>query len=80
MRELDLLLARFLAAGLGSIEEADLERLERLLTEPDQDILAWITGAARPADADTGRIVAIIRGIIGADGSLDEPANETDDE
>lgn len=80
MRELDLLLARFLAAGLESIGEADLERLERLLNEPDQDILAWITGAARPADTDTGRVVAIVRGMIGADWNFNEPANETDDE
>ena len=67
MRELDLLLARFLEAGLGSMSEADLGRLEGLLAEPDQDILAWLTGAAAPPDADTGRIVGIIRNTIGTD-------------
>jgi antitoxin CptB len=61
MRELDLLLERVLAQGLGSFESADLDRLEHLLEQPDQDILAWLTHCAEPEDADTERIVAILR-------------------
>ena len=61
MRELDLLLGRFLAAGLGALGREDLDRFERLLEHPDQDILAWLTGVARPEDADTREIVGILR-------------------
>lgn len=61
MRELDLLLENVLAKGLGSLEGVDLDRLEHLLEQPDQDILAWLIHAAEPEDADTKRIVAILR-------------------
>lgn len=64
MRELDLLLQKFLASGLRSLGEDDLDRLERLLLEPDQDILAWLSRAGEPDDADMRAIVDIVRGQI----------------
>ena len=64
MRELDLLLGRFLTTGLGALGRQDLGRFEMLLEHPDQDILAWLTGTARPEDADTREIVAILRRSI----------------
>jgi antitoxin CptB len=59
MRELDLLLETFLAAGLDSLDDSELDSLERLLEQPDQDILAWLTGEPPPKDAALGDIVAI---------------------
>lgn len=64
MRELDLLLEKFLATGLQSLEDDDLDRVEKLLVQPDQDILAWLTGDPKPDDADIRRIVEILRGRI----------------
>ena len=64
MRELDLLLEKFLATGLQSLEDDDLDRLEQLLVQPDQDILAWLTGDPKPDDAELRRIVEILRGRI----------------
>ncbi len=64
MRELDLLLEKFLATGLQSLEDDDLGRLEMLLAQPDQDILAWLTGDPKPDDAELRRIVEILRGRI----------------
>jgi len=61
MRELDLLLENVLARGLGSLPSTELDRLEHLLEQPDQDILAWLTGAAEPEDANTKEIVTILR-------------------
>jgi antitoxin CptB len=61
MRELDLLLERFLAPGLDTLEGADLDDLERLLEQPDQDILAWLTGTPPPEHTGLGGIVAIAR-------------------
>jgi len=67
MRELDLLLESVLAEGLGSLESAELDRLEDLLEQPDQDILAWLTGAAEPEDPNTKKIVTILRKRIEPD-------------
>jgi len=61
MRELDLLLESFLAAGLDSLDDSELDSLERLLEQPDQDILAWLTGGPPPEDGRLGGIVAIAR-------------------
>jgi len=64
MRELDLLFEKFLASGLELLEDDDLERMENLLIQPDQDILAWLTGAAIPEDANIHHIVTILRSAI----------------
>ena len=64
MRELDLLLEKFLASGLQSLGNDDLDCLEKLLTQPDQDILAWLTAEPKPDDREIRRIVAILRGRI----------------
>ena len=42
MREVDLLLGRFVDARLGALDEADLAAFEELLDLPDNDLLAWI--------------------------------------
>ena len=64
MRELDLLLEKFLLSGLTSLSDGDLDGLEQLLVQPDQDILAWLTSATMPEDAEFRRIVTILRGRI----------------
>jgi antitoxin CptB len=70
MRELDLLLEKFLATGLQSLASDDLDGLEKLLAQPDQDILAWLAAAPKPDDMEIRRIVAILRDRIF---STDEP-------
>jgi len=72
MRELDLMLERFLATGLESLDDGDLDRLEDLLVEPDQDILAWLTGALEPEDSAIRRIVTILRNTIHVRSHADE--------
>ena len=59
MRELDLLLEKFLASGFDSLGETELAAVERLLNQPDQDILAWLTASREPPltlDAIVSRI------------------------
>ncbi len=73
MRELDLLLQKFLATALGSLEDDDLDRLENLLVQPDQDILAWLTSAVEPEDAELRGIVKVIRNRIQSQSNADEP-------
>lgn len=61
MRELDLLLQKFVAFELQSLEDDDLDCLENLLEQPDQDILAWLTSRSKPEDVQIHRIVQILR-------------------
>ena len=61
MRELDLLLELFLTTGLQSLENDDLVRLEKLLEQPDQDILVWLTGDPKPDNPEIRRIVEVLR-------------------
>ena len=72
MRELDLLLQKFLAPGLESLADEDLERLERLLVQPDQDIFAWLVGSGDPQDPELHGIVNIMRGRIRSHSKPDE--------
>jgi len=72
MRELDLLLGSFLATGLASLDDGDLDRLEKLLVEPDQDILAWLTSALEPEDSEIRRIVTMLRSRIHVRSNPDE--------
>ncbi|MEJ8476774.1 succinate dehydrogenase assembly factor 2 [Roseibium algae] len=44
MKEMDLLLGGFVDATIDSLNEAELEELEHLLTAHDQDLYSWMTG------------------------------------
>ena len=72
MRELDLLLQRFLDTGLDSLENDDLDRLEQLLTQPDQDILAWLSDSDEPEDPELRSIVTIMQSRIQLKSNADE--------
>ena len=61
MKELDVLLERFVHHGLDRLDDAELEALERLLGQPDQDVLQWIVSAISTPPPDVGGIVALIR-------------------
>jgi antitoxin CptB len=52
-READLILGPFADARLAAMSEAELASFERLLEVNDQDLYAWIVGAApTPAEFD----------------------------
>ncbi|MEK0083778.1 succinate dehydrogenase assembly factor 2 [Benzoatithermus flavus] len=44
VKESDLLFGQFATTWLPLLDDAQLDRYEALLGEPDQDILAWIYG------------------------------------
>ena len=62
-RELDILLARYLEARLGALDESGLVLLERLLDAQDPDLQAWLTGDGSPVDDALARLVDEIRSI-----------------
>ena len=65
MKELDLLLERFLERGFEELGECELARFETLLESPDQDLLAWLGGGADPGDAELADLARRIRRCIG---------------
>ena len=65
MKELDLLLERFLERGFENLSADQLTRFEALLASPDQDLVDWIGGGAPPSSADLADIVHCIRLNVG---------------
>lgn len=61
MKELDVLLERFVRRALDRLDEDELGALERLLEQSDQDILEWIASATAHSPSEMQGIVALIR-------------------
>lgn len=57
MRELDLVLERFLAARGASMSDDDLETFSRFLDSSDMDLYLWVTGRDQPASPEFQAIV-----------------------
>lgn len=60
-REIDLILGGFADRRIEELSETDLDAFERLLEAPDQDVYAWITGAAPPPQEHDTPTLASIR-------------------
>jgi antitoxin CptB len=59
-READLILGPFADARTGAMSADELGRFERLLEQNDQDLYAWIVGAApTPAEFDDELMAAL---------------------
>jgi antitoxin CptB len=69
-READLILGGFADACAAQLSEADLDRFERLLEQPDHDIYGWILGAQPPAAFDDDLLARLraYRPLAGAAG------------
>jgi antitoxin CptB len=61
MREMDILLQRFLERGYDAMSPDERIDFERLLDLPDQDILRWLLGEAHDLPADEGLAVVVRR-------------------
>ncbi|MCC6715477.1 MAG: succinate dehydrogenase assembly factor 2 [Gammaproteobacteria bacterium] len=66
MKELDVMLERYLASGYGALREEDKGDFARLLDALDPELFAWLTGTGLPADLRLQRIVTHIRGALAA--------------
>lgn len=54
LREMDLVLGSFAESELHSLDDAELDELERVMAEEDNDLLKWILGSQPvPAHLDT---------------------------
>jgi antitoxin CptB len=46
-KEVDLIFGAYAEAELARLDEAGLDQLEALLAAPDQEVYAWLRGAAK---------------------------------
>lgn len=61
LKELDVLLERFLQSGLSDLSGEELQAIDRLLDQADPDVLDWLGGRAVPRDEELGKAVRTIR-------------------
>jgi antitoxin CptB len=61
MKELDVMLERFLACGFRGLDARQKAAFGELLDALDPDLFAWLTGNATPDQPHLGNIVAVIR-------------------
>ena len=61
MKELDVLLERFIGRALDRLDDDEIEALEHLLGQSDQDILGWLVSAMAAPPVEMRGIVALIR-------------------
>jgi antitoxin CptB len=61
MLELDLFLQRFLQERYATLSATEQQTFERLLDNQDQDLFAWLTGRAAPADPLLVGMVEMVR-------------------
>lgn len=51
IKEMDIVVGTFVQDRIAHSDEAELQELERIIEIPDQDLLAWLTGA-QPVPGD----------------------------
>jgi len=61
-RELDLLLSGFMDRGYTGLNDRERLVFEQLLDQPDDVLLALLTGRALAANSDTSDVIAKIQG------------------
>ena len=67
-KEVDLIFGAYAEENLWGLDEAGLDQFEALLTAPDQDVYAWIRGAADvPPDYDNA-VFAGLQSVCGRKG------------
>ncbi len=64
MKELDLLLERFVLRAFDDLKGEQLDLLERLLDRPDQDLLELLNGSVEPGDEGLAHFARWLRSRI----------------
>jgi antitoxin CptB len=60
MKELDVLLERFLSEDYPSADAGRRRAFERLLEQPDPELAAWLLGQAEPPDPELAQLTALV--------------------
>lgn len=63
MKELDILLGRFVARHLDTLTPAQLDRYESLIENPDPDLYGWILGRRAPPPVHDSDVMTLLRDL-----------------
>lgn len=66
MKELDVLLDRYLASGYALLSESERSVFASLLGAKDPDLFAWLCGRSEPGSSEFKALVLRIRATIGS--------------
>ena len=61
LRELDLILQKFLAQHYADLSLEDKQLFDEFLDHSDNDLLSWLMGRSQPSNTAMARLVAQIR-------------------
>lgn len=61
---MDILMTRFLERGFAQLDVDGQQAFDRLLDEPDQDILEWLWNDVLPDDQDLAQLIVRMRPIV----------------
>ncbi|MCI0400411.1 MAG: succinate dehydrogenase assembly factor 2 [Gammaproteobacteria bacterium] len=61
LRELDLMLQRFVERRYDDLPTEDKHHFEELLNQSDDDLLSWLKGRSQPGNTGLARLVEEIR-------------------
>lgn len=64
MREMDILMTRFLERGYAQLDDSGKQAFSRLLDAADQDILSWLWSGSLPEDPELAQLVEHMRPIV----------------
>ena len=64
-KEVDLIFGAYAEAQLWTLDIAGLDQFEALLTAPDQDVYAWLRGAAAVPPAHDNPVFAGLKAVCG---------------
>ncbi len=67
IREMDILLQRFIENQYDTLSTTEQETFEQLLDETDMDIMAWIMEKASPPSDEFAKIIDLLRQTNSAD-------------
>ena len=65
MKELDVMLERFLADGYPELDEGERAGFAQLLNSMDPELFAWLSGNALPDDEHLAAVVRRVRRTLG---------------
>ena len=68
-KEVDLIFGAYAQDNLDRLDEAGLDQFEALLTAPDQDVYAWLRGAAPVPGEYDNAVCAGLKAVIGHKGT-----------
>ena len=61
IKEMDLILSAYADDRLAALDEAELDLYDRMLSENDQELYAWVSGQSEPREPYVALIADIAR-------------------